>query len=224
MTQSSSDKKPLTIVFYTDFFHPSLEGVTASVSLFADALRRLGHRVYVVAPAPARKYHLDHPDVIRLPSMKSVWHKDMRDGIMTPRSAKYIKSLKADIYHFHTNGPTGLGGMRLMFDLHIPSVATYHTDYEQYSKVYPRLWAGLLTGSLIGPMIAKAPVHSWPESLSGMKPKRTFKEWNDNMIHNLIRVSYEFIEHVIVPSEKMARMLRSYGVSRPITILPTGIN
>lgn len=213
----------MKIVFFTDFYRPSLEGVTASVTLFAHALRAQGHRVYIVAPAPARPIVEDHPDVIRFPSIPSVWHKGLRDGILTSKMQRILKDLKPDIYHFHTNGPTGLAGMRVMFELGIPAVATYHTDYEQYAKIYPRMWAGLLTGSLLGPLFVNK-TDAWPESLAGIKPKRSIKAWNDSMVQNVIRMGYEYFGRVIVPSKKMGDALLSYGVTRPIDVLPTGIN
>jgi glycosyltransferase involved in cell wall biosynthesis len=213
----------MKIVFFTDFFHPSIEGVTASVTLFSNALRRQGHRVYIVAPAHTKPLPGEHPDVIRLPSVPSVWHKGMRDGILTPKLGKVIKDLDADIYHFHSLGMTGMAGMRLMMDLDLPSVSTYHTDWEHYAKVYRGMWAGLVTGSLLGPFIVNQP-KAWPETVSGMKPKRSLKEWNDNMVHNLIRVSNEYFDMIIAPSNKMKVMLEGYRVSRPIKVLATGID
>lgn len=213
----------MKIIYFTDFFHPSIEGVTASVTLFSDALRAQGHRVYIVAPAHTKPIPGEHPDVIRLPSFPSVWHNGMRDGILTPKLGKLIKDIDADIYHFHTLGMTGLAGMRLMLDLDIPSISTYHTDWEHYAKVYRGMWAGLVTGSLLGPLLVNQP-KAWPETVSGMKPKRSLKEWNDNMVHNLIRVSNEYFDSIIAPSNKMKTMLEQYGVSRPIDVLATGID
>ncbi len=213
----------MKIVFFTDFYRPDVNGVSAAVELTASGLRTLGHQVYIVAPAAAKPTPDDHPDVIRLPSTPGVWYKDMRDGIITPKFAKRIKELNADIYHFHTNGVTGIGGMRLMFSLNMPAVAHYHTDYEEYAKIYRGMWAGILMASLVGPLVVGKQEH-WPESLQGVRPRRSLKEWNDNMVRNLIRLSYEYFATVIVPSEKMKTKLQSYGVTRPIEVLPTGLD
>lgn len=212
----------MKIVFFTDFYTPSLNGVTAAIDLFANALRDRGHRVYIVAPGSDVPVH-DHPDVIRLPSIPSVWHKGLRDGILTPKYGRIIKELNADLYHFHTNGQTGLAGMRLMFEGNIPSVFSYHTDYEEYAKVYRGMWAGILTASLIGPLLVKQP-KAWPETLQGVRPKRSFEQWNQTMVQNLIRASVDHFDEIIVPSAKMQDKLISYGVTRPINILPTGMN
>ena len=192
----------MKIVFFTDFYYPDLNGVSSAVDLSAHGLRNLGHTVYIVAPAAARPTPEDHPDVIRLPSAPGMWHKEMRDGYMTPKNARLIKSLNADIFHFHTNGVTGIGGMRIMFALNVPVVAHYHTDYEEYSKIYRGMWAGLLTGSLFGPLFV-GQQKAWPESWQGIKPKKTFKEWNENMVRNVVRLSYIYFQNVIVPSQKM---------------------
>lgn len=212
----------MKIVFFTDFYAPSLNGVTAAIDLFATALRKRGHRVYIVAPASDEPVD-DGPDVIRLPSIPSVWHKGLRDGILTPKYGRLIRNLKADVYHFHTNGQTGLAGMRLMHENKIPAVFSYHTDYEEYAKVYPRMWAGILAGSLIGPLVVNQP-KAWPQTLQGVKPKRTFEEWNQTMVQNLIRASVDYFNEVIVPSAKMRDKLLSYGTTKPITVLPTGMN
>lgn len=212
----------MKIIFFTDFYTPSLNGVTAAIDLFAHALRDRGHRVHIVAPASDSPIQ-DHPDVIRLPSIPSVWHKGLRDGILTPKYGRIIKELNADLYHFHTNGQTGLAGMRLMFENHIPSVFSYHTDYEEYAKVYRGMWAGILTASLIGPLVVNQP-KAWPETLQGVRPKRSFEQWNQSMVQNLIRASVDYFDEIIVPSAKMQDKLVSYGVTRPINILPTGMN
>lgn len=212
----------MKIVFFTDFYTPSLNGVTAAIDLFADALRKRGHRIYIVAPASDQPVD-DHPDVIRLPSIPSVWHKGLRDGILTPKYGRIIKELDVDLYHFHTNGQTGLAGMRLMSENKMPSVFSYHTDYEEYAKVYRGMWAGILTASLIGPLVVNQP-KSWPETLQGVKPKRSFDKWNQSMVQNLIRTSVDAFDEAIVPSAKMKEKLLSYGVTHPITVLPTGMN
>lgn len=212
----------MKIVFFTDFYTPSLNGVTAAINLFANALRSRGHQVYIVAPASDQLVY-DHPDVIRLPSIPSVWHKGLRDGILTPKFGRIIKNLDADLYHFHTNGQTGLSGMRLMSESKTPSVFSYHTDYEEYAKVYRGMWAGILTASLIGPLVVNQP-KVWPETLQGVKPKRSFDKWNQAMVQNLIRTSVDAFDEIIVPSAKMQEKLLSYGTTHPITILPTGMN
>ena len=212
----------MKIVFFTDFYHPSIEGVTASVELWATALRSRGHRVYIVAPAPAKPLASDHPDVIRLPSVPSVYHKGLRDAALTPRMGERIRQLDADIYHSHTNGFCALAGMRLMVDLDVPSVATYHTDLEKYSKVHKGVWTGIFMGSLIGPFIAKKR-EKIPEMIRGMKPAGSLQEWNTQMIQNLLQVCYQQYDQVIVPSQKISDLLKSYGVTRLITIIPTGL-
>lgn len=212
----------MKIIFFTDFYHPLVNGVTAAVDLWANGLREKGHRVYIVAPASDEPVN-DHVDVIRIPSVPSVWHKGLRDGIITPKYSRIIKNLKPDLYHFHTNGATGIAGMRLMFELKIPSVFSYHTDYEEYAKVYRGMWAGILTASLIGPAVINYP-KAWPETLQGVRPKRSFSMWNTAMVQNLIRASVEYFDQVIVPSAKMERKLHDYGVTKPINILPTGLD
>ncbi len=215
----------MKIVFFTDTYRPSIEGVTASIDLFADSLRAKGHRVWIVAPAPAQPLPGEHPDIIRLPSIPSVWYHggEWRDSILTPNYAKLIRELKPDLLHFHTLGMTGLAGMRLMHDMKVPSVAQYHTDIEQYAKVYRGMWIGMVLGNLIGPLVINKP-DDWPDTLSGMKPKRNLKQWNESMIRNLIRYTYDSFDEIIAPSEKMRDYLESYGVQHPITIIPTGIN
>ncbi|MEI7818524.1 MAG: glycosyltransferase [bacterium] len=211
-----------TIVFFTDFYHPSVEGVTASVDLFAKALRKQGHRVYIVAPAHTKPLTTDHPDVIRLPSVPSVFYRGLRDGILTPKYGELIRSLKADIYHGHTNMIVGLGGMRLSVDHNVPSVATYHTDQEQYSKVYRGVWAGILIGSIMGPFVSNKP-DTFPKMMSGLKPRKSLDAWNTQMIQNLLKVCFDQYDHVIVPSKKILTILKNYHVSRPISIVPTGL-
>lgn len=83
-------------------------------------------------------------------------------------------------------------------------------------------WLGLRLGKRLGiPVVSTYHtlyteyVHYFP--LAPKSVSRTF-------IVRMLRDYYNRCEHVITPSGPMEKVLRGYGVDRPVTVIPTGLN
>jgi glycosyltransferase involved in cell wall biosynthesis len=180
----------MQVALFTECYHPTINGVVVSVSIFARELAKQGHDVHIYAPAYAghrdtepnvhRLYSLPPPRSIHYP-LALPFGTAFLDGVFT----KY----PPDIVHANHPFLTGREARRLARRRACPLVFTYHTIIRDYAHYVP------LPGALV----------------------RRLAVW----------VSREFsnsADCVVVPTRAVADLLRSYGVTRRIEVIPTGID
>ena len=115
----------MRIAFFADSYKPYLSGVTNSVEIMANELRRLGHRVYVFAP----RYpgHIDNdPDIIRFPSFSGGYPK-FRLAVPIVRQVPEV-----DIIHSHSPFQAGLLAHFVARRRRVPFVYSFHTLFTRY--------------------------------------------------------------------------------------------
>lgn len=121
----------MKVVFFTDSFLPSADGVATSVAMCAKELRRRGHKIYVVAPNQPHKK--DPKNVYRLVSLKLLKTPEIWFALEVPQPALFkIASLDADIVHGHSGGPVSFMGWQFAQYRKIPFIETYHTLWKYY--------------------------------------------------------------------------------------------
>lgn len=124
----------MRILFITASYLPTTNGVTYHISSTTQALRKLGHRVYVLAPSfPGYKDR--DKDVIRYPSLPNPFIKNYPLGIPLLPLNK-IRRLKIDIVHTHHPLVIGQAASQIAEKLGKPLFFTAHTQYEQYLNYY----------------------------------------------------------------------------------------
>lgn len=127
----------MRVGFFTECYHPIVNGIVASVDALALGLRAAGHEVSCFAPKAPGYAEADGP-VFRMPSLPlptgtpyrltlPLVSRRNRDGI--------IKRL--DIIHVHSPFVTGWMGVRYARRYGIPIVYTYHTQLEEYAHYLP---------------------------------------------------------------------------------------
>lgn len=147
MNTSREDKK-IIIGFFTDTYKPSINGVTQSVEMTAENLRKKGHTVYIIAPK-VKNYKDADPHVVRLDSVRYVREPEQRLG--HPNSLSHFIALtgkKFDLIHCHGGGSLNLLGFQIATMRGIPLVFTYHTLFTQYAHY-------ILKGKIITPKLIK---------------------------------------------------------------------
>lgn len=124
----------MRILFITASYLPTTNGVTYHISSTAHALRKMGHRVYILAPSfPGYKDR--DKDVIRYPSLPNPFIKNYPMGIpFLP--LKKIRKLKIDVVHTHHPLVVGQAASQIAEKLGKPLFFTAHTQYEQYLNYY----------------------------------------------------------------------------------------
>ncbi len=214
----------MKIGFFTDRYYPQVDGVAVSVDLFARELRKLGHEVIVFCPESPHKLRQDPSYVVRFRSFPSIWYEDYRDTMpFTPAAIRKVLEHELDLIHIHTPAQIGMLGVRIAKSNNIPTVVTHHTDIEQYVEVYKRAMLGILAGVFIAPALMKSS-GQYKNILPSLKPKRSLKRWNRQIIRDGIALFYQNCDLVIAPSKKMRDVLQGYGLKKQVHILPTGID
>lgn len=121
----------MTILFTTDHYPPSVNGIVSHVILVRQELQRRGHRVIVVSPKIGRTIKREN-DVFHLPSFPLPTRaKDLFTIPFDVAVERKIMDIPIDIFHNHLF-LTGYFGMRIAEKKGIPSVATFHTFMRQY--------------------------------------------------------------------------------------------
>jgi 1,2-diacylglycerol 3-alpha-glucosyltransferase len=119
------------IGFFTDTYTPQINGVVNSIRLFARALERQGHSVYIFAPTPRQAG--DGPHVIRIPSLPFAFQPEMRvAAIYSAQAHRLVRRANLDVIHSHDPFAIGLFGLAMARHFRIPYVHTYHTLYPEY--------------------------------------------------------------------------------------------
>ncbi|WP_221032108.1 glycosyltransferase [Actomonas aquatica] len=182
----------MNIGLFTNTFLPHVGGVARSTQTLLEDLRRLRHRVLVVAPefaegtAPRRIER----SVERVPAVSNFNGSDF--SVRLPLGAalnKRLNHFELDLIHAHHPFLLGDTALRVAAERGVPVVFTHHTLYEQYTHYVP----------FDSPAL------------------------RDYVIELSTRFA-NCCEGVIAPSESVADLIRSRGVTTPIRVIPTGID
>ena len=127
----------MRIGFFTEVYHPIVNGVVSSLDALAAGLRELGHEVYFFAP---RMPGCEEPDgpVFRMPSLPLPMHTAYRLTVpVVSRRNRHAIINRLDVLHAHSPFVTGWMSVRYARRLRIPLVYTYHTRLEEYVHYVP---------------------------------------------------------------------------------------
>ncbi len=127
----------MNIAMFTNTFTPHVGGVARSVQGLVDELRRIGHRVLVVAP---RFEDLDENenDVLRIPAVQHFNGSDFSLPMPVPLTvSRVLHDFRPDIVHSHHPFLLGETALRIAVSCAVPVVFTHHTRYEQYTHYLP---------------------------------------------------------------------------------------
>lgn len=127
----------LRIGLFTDTYAPQVNGVSISLQLISEGLRRRGHQVTIFAPRfPG--YEDNETNVMRLPSLKYLNNPPIYVAVLgTPRSTWSLTRKHFDVLHAHSPASVGLLAYLTASTKRLPLIYTYHTsitDYTHYVK------------------------------------------------------------------------------------------
>lgn len=124
----------MRIALFSDTYIPEVNGVATSVFTLFQALTNRGHEVFVVTTNPFGSKTQIEGKIIRVPGieLKRIYGYRMA-SFYYPYVFNYMKNLKLDLIHVHTEYGIGIFGKILAIRLHLPVVYTYHTMLEDYT-------------------------------------------------------------------------------------------
>lgn len=189
----------MNIGFFTDAYTPLVDGVVKSIILYKDALEKMGHRVYVFAPQKVKskspvKYNWDFEDDERTFRFKAV------DSVFIPGYPLSIPiSFKASKKIPQLNLD--------IVHCHTPVTMGMLGDIVALLQNIPKVY----TYHTFYPEYADHYI-----KLGKFKTREAVKKFDIFYCNRSDRV--------IVPSNKLEKILREWGVKSKIETLPTGID
>ncbi len=128
--------RSLRLGFFTEVYHPVVNGVVASVDALAAGLRERSHQVYCFAPRVPG--YDDGHSVYRMPSLPLPTRTPYRLTLplVSRRNVNTVIKRLA-LIHVHSPFVTGWMGMRYARRYGMPLVYTYHTQLEAYAHYVP---------------------------------------------------------------------------------------
>ena len=124
----------MRIGLFTDSYPPYINGVSTSVSMLENALRKKGHQVYIVTVNTENmryKYENDE-HIIRIQGVPIGIYDYRLTGVYPLKAINKIKKWNLDVIHSHTEFGVGTFARIIAKQYNIPLVHTYHTMYEDY--------------------------------------------------------------------------------------------
>jgi glycosyltransferase involved in cell wall biosynthesis len=130
----------MKILFVTATYKPSINGISVALDNVAKKLRKLGHKVYILAPEH-KKSRKNEKYVIRYPALPNPKKFDYPIPLL-PLTLNDIKMLwKIDFDIVHAHHPMHIFTMAdLIAKVHnCPTVFTFHTNYDLYLNIYLKI-------------------------------------------------------------------------------------
>lgn len=185
----------MNIGLFTDSYPPYINGVATSVYNLREALKKLGHTVYIVTVNDSIiKHEYDEKEkVLRIPGIPIGIYDYRLSEIYSVSTVKIIKKWKLDVIHSHTEFGVGIFARILAKKFKIPLVHTYHTLYEDYTHYITHNHFDKLSKKIV-------------KDLTKVYCVKTAKE-------------------TIVPTEKIYKLFKEkYMITKNVSVIPSGID
>ena len=124
------------IAFFTNYYHPVVNGVVRSVASFRTTLMKQGHNVFVFAQSDD-SYKDNEPFIFRYPSLPLPLGEISTAIPVSPFVDQLLPMLKLDVIHTHHPILLGQTAARKAAELDLPLVFTFHTQYWEYTHYIP---------------------------------------------------------------------------------------
>ena len=124
----------MRIGIFTDTYPPFINGVSTSIVMLENALRKKGHQVYIVTVnSDNMKYKYEKDEhIIRIPGVPIGIYDYRLTGVYPLKALNKIRKWNLDVIHSHTEFGVGTFARIISKQFNIPLVHTYHTMYEDY--------------------------------------------------------------------------------------------
>lgn len=185
----------MNIALFTDTYLPDINGVATSTHILKNELIEHGHNVLVVTTQlPSDSDYKDEDYVLRLPGIDLKKLYGYRiSNIYSFHGMKELKDFAPELIHIQTEFGVGIFGKIAAELLNIPVCYTYHTMWADYSHYLN-------------------PAHIKAVDIAVKK-----------VIEKISKVYGDSCSELIVPSVKTAQILKEYGISNSINVIPTGL-
>ncbi|NUM46987.1 MAG: glycosyltransferase [Anaerolineales bacterium] len=182
------------IAYFTNFYHPVVNGVVRSVSAFRESLTALGHNVFIFAQH-ASDYEDTEPFIFRYPAINLPIQAKIPAAIpISPFVDRLLPSLKLDVIHTHHPFLLGQTAATKAEELGLPLIFTFHTRYRQYVHYFP------------------LPQETVQEFL-----RDAVDIWMGEFMQKCHHI-------VVPSESVKTQMKEEYGIEEGVTVIPTGVD
>jgi 1,2-diacylglycerol 3-alpha-glucosyltransferase len=125
------------IGIFTNCYLPMVNGVVGAIGLLKRGFEEQGHEAYIFAPA-FDDYRDTEERIYRYPALDLTREVKYPVAVpFSPRIQKTLDLMALDLIHCHHPFVLGPVGHKAAQRKRIPTVYTFHTQYEQYSHYIP---------------------------------------------------------------------------------------
>ncbi len=184
----------MRIVFTSDAYWPRINGVVVSMDAFRKELEAMGHSVLLLVPGYPGAEESTDKGIIRMPS-KSVFFSAEDSLIQAKKATKIVNEILEDFQPDILHAHTEFSSLKMLL------------EYQKKTKI---------------PLVMSSHTH-WEKY---MKNYFTFLPAGlaRRFAIMLMKRGFKHAHHIISPTENMHKVLLGYGITKPVTIIPTGIS
>ncbi len=187
------ERKPLNIGLFSDTYLPDINGVSISVDTLRKALQQKGHNVYVIAPTESTKI----------------------SGIISDGGVLRIPGIKLKkIYGYRLSRPYSIKAKNILKKLNL-DVVHVHTEFTM------RIFATSIAKSFKIPLVYT--YHTMYEDYTYYITKGYFDKTARKIVAWVSRLLGQTSTEIIAPTNKTKKALERYLITKPINVIPTGI-
>lgn len=184
----------MKILMISDVYFPRVNGVSTSIRTFAESLREQGHVVHLIAP--------QYPALPSSADEAWITRIDARKIVFDPED--YLMKWSALNDYMQTLHP----GDYDLVHIHTPFIAHY---------------AGLKIAKRLQVPVVET-YHTFFEDYMHHYLPWVPRKWAIRIAQTVSRKQCQQVDTVVSPSAQMREVLQHYGVTTPITVIPTGLD
>lgn len=125
----------MKIVFATETFLPSVDGVVTRITHTLDRLSELGHDVTIVCPDLGCTSYAGF-EVVGVKAVTYPVYRSRPWGSFSPKVARVLDRVKPDIVHVWQPAIIGFSAVLAARKRGIPLISSYHTNVDKYLNCY----------------------------------------------------------------------------------------
>ncbi|HOU15784.1 MAG TPA: glycosyltransferase family 1 protein [Anaerolineae bacterium] len=129
----------MRIAIFAETFLPKWDGIANTLCHFLEYLAGHGHMALMFAPEGAPEQYAGTP-IVGLPAFAFPFYPDLRLVPPLINVERRLADFRPDIVHIVNPAFLGLTGLHHARKLHVPVVASYHTDLPGYTQIYRLGW------------------------------------------------------------------------------------
>lgn len=187
----------MKILITTDWYKPIVNGVVTSVINLKRELEDRGHEVRVLTLSQNyESYEENGVYYIKSLNLEKIYPNAR---VVLPHTENFIREIiwwKPDVVHSQCEFMTFSYAVKISRKCGCPLLHTYHTVYEDY-------------------------IHYIPGRLSEFEAGAALER---KVVAGFSRKVLKKTQQVIVPTEKVEKILEKYQVQEPVSVIPTGID